>query len=179
MRAPCLFTYVRCRQEHIASALATVQSELAARGGLPFVGLVNNAGVTGKADPVRACTAWLLDIRDRLMTDPPSALPPQNHHHHHHQVEFLPLDYNRFAFDVNYFGPLAITKAFLPLIRENKGRIVNVSRYVMGVGTNVVDRRHTNQPPTTHPHTHRTACPASSRARWPPPTRAPNLRSRP
>lgn len=44
------------------------------------------------------------------------------------QVEFLPLDYNRFAFDVNYFGPLAITKAFLPLLREHRGRIVNVSR---------------------------------------------------
>lgn len=51
----------------------------------------------------------------------------------HHQVEFLPLDYNRFAFDVNYFGPLAVTKAFLPLIRENKGRIVNVSRQVAGL----------------------------------------------
>ncbi len=44
------------------------------------------------------------------------------------QIEFLPLDYNRFAFDVNYFGPLAVTKAFLPLLRESKGRIVNVSR---------------------------------------------------
>ena len=33
--------------------LVNIQSELAARGGLPFVGLVNNAGVTGKADPVR------------------------------------------------------------------------------------------------------------------------------
>lgn len=58
------------------------------------MGLVNNAGVTGKADP----------------------------------IEFLPLDYNRFAFDVNFFGPLAVTKAFLPLLRASKGRIVNVSR---------------------------------------------------
>jgi hypothetical protein len=38
------------------------------------------------------------------------------------------MDYNRFAFEVNYFGPLAVTKAFLPLLRQNKGRIVNVSR---------------------------------------------------
>lgn len=42
----------------------------------------------------------------------------------------MPLDYNRFAFDVNYFGPLAVTKAFLPLLRQSKGRIVNVSRCV-------------------------------------------------
>lgn len=43
-------------------------------------------------------------------------------------MEFLPLDYNRFAFNVNYFGPLAVTKACLPLLRQSKGRVVNVSR---------------------------------------------------
>lgn len=78
----------------IIAALRTVQDELARRGDLPFLGLVNNAGVTGGADP----------------------------------VEFLPLDYNRYAFEVNYHGPLAVTKAFLPLLRqEPQGRIVNVS----------------------------------------------------
>jgi NAD(P)-dependent dehydrogenase (short-subunit alcohol dehydrogenase family) len=78
----------------ITAALRTVQEELARRGNLPFLGLVNNAGVTGGADP----------------------------------VEFLPLDYNRYAFEVNYHGPLAVTKAFLPLLRQKpQGRIVNVS----------------------------------------------------
>ena len=28
--------------------------------------------------------------------------------------------------EVNYFGVLAVTQAFLPLIRANKGRIINV-----------------------------------------------------
>jgi len=78
----------------ITAALRSVQDELARRGNLPFLGLINNAGVTGGADP----------------------------------VEFLPLDYNRYAFEVNYHGPLAVTKAFLPLLRqEPQGRIVNVS----------------------------------------------------
>ena len=78
----------------IMSALRTVQDELARRGDLPFLGLVNNAGVTGGADP----------------------------------VEFLPLNYNRYAFEVNYHGPLAVTKVFLPLLRqEPQGRIINVS----------------------------------------------------
>lgn len=78
----------------ITAALRTVKEELARRGNLPFLGLVNNAGVTGGADP----------------------------------VEYLPLDYNRYAFEVNYHGPLAVTKAFLPLLRqEPQGRIVNVS----------------------------------------------------
>ena len=62
-------------------------------GNLPFLGLVNNAGVTGGADP----------------------------------VEFLPLDWHKYAFEVNFHGPLATTQAFLPLIRQSQGRIVNVS----------------------------------------------------
>ena len=97
------------------------------------------------------------------------------------QVEFLPLDYNRFAFDVNYFGPLAVTKAFLPLLREHKGRIVNVSRYgkasVNGFVV-LVSLPPDPFPPTTPTHVH-TACPASSRARYRPPTPPPNSRSRP
>ena len=30
---------------------------------------------------------------------------------------------------VNVLGPLAVTKAFLPLLRESKGRIVNMIRW--------------------------------------------------
>jgi NAD(P)-dependent dehydrogenase (short-subunit alcohol dehydrogenase family) len=78
----------------IAAAVRSVQEELSRRGGLPFLGLVNNAGVTGGADP----------------------------------VEFLPLEHNRNTFEVNFYGPLAVTQAFLPLLRQApQGRIVNVS----------------------------------------------------
>jgi len=53
MMYPFFCPPTRRTQDQIAAVLVTIQSELAARGGLPFVGLVNNAGVTGKADPVR------------------------------------------------------------------------------------------------------------------------------
>jgi NAD(P)-dependent dehydrogenase (short-subunit alcohol dehydrogenase family) len=50
------------KQDQIIAALATIRSELAARGGLSLVGLVNNAGVTGRADPVsrsiKAVLTW-------------------------------------------------------------------------------------------------------------------------
>lgn len=56
--AVCYKSYT---QDQITAALATVKSELAARGGLPLVGLINNAGVTGKADPVR-CDAMRCNV---------------------------------------------------------------------------------------------------------------------
>lgn len=42
-------------------------------------------------------------------------------------LEFVPLDELRRMFDVNFFGLLAVTQAFLPLLRQAHGRIVNVS----------------------------------------------------
>jgi NAD(P)-dependent dehydrogenase (short-subunit alcohol dehydrogenase family) len=42
-------------------------------------------------------------------------------------LEFLPDDALRQQFEVNIFGTLALTRAFLPLLREARGRIVNVS----------------------------------------------------
>jgi NAD(P)-dependent dehydrogenase (short-subunit alcohol dehydrogenase family) len=42
-------------------------------------------------------------------------------------LEFADLDEIRSGFEVNVFGPLAVTRAFLPLIRRATGRIVNVS----------------------------------------------------
>jgi NAD(P)-dependent dehydrogenase (short-subunit alcohol dehydrogenase family) len=42
-------------------------------------------------------------------------------------VEFTSLDEWRRQFEVNFFGFLAVTQAFLPLVRKGKGRIVNVS----------------------------------------------------
>jgi NAD(P)-dependent dehydrogenase (short-subunit alcohol dehydrogenase family) len=39
-------------------------------------------------------------------------------------LEFLPIDQIRRVFEVNFFGALAVTQAFLPLLRPPKGRIV-------------------------------------------------------
>ena len=41
-------------------------------------------------------------------------------------LEFLPLDKIRQQFEVNVFGQLAVTQAFLPLLRKARGRIVNM-----------------------------------------------------
>ena len=42
-------------------------------------------------------------------------------------LEFVPLDELRWLFEVNFFGLLAVTQKFLPLLRQAHGRIVNVS----------------------------------------------------
>jgi NAD(P)-dependent dehydrogenase (short-subunit alcohol dehydrogenase family) len=42
-------------------------------------------------------------------------------------LEFVPLKDLRWLFEVNVFGVLAVTQAFLPLLRQARGRIVNVS----------------------------------------------------
>ena len=42
-------------------------------------------------------------------------------------LELIPLSDVKMLIDVNVTGLLAVTKAFLPLIRKNKGRIINIS----------------------------------------------------
>ena len=42
-------------------------------------------------------------------------------------LEVLPLDQLRLQFEVNVVGQIAVTQAFLPLLRRAKGRIVNMS----------------------------------------------------
>ena len=42
-------------------------------------------------------------------------------------VEFLPLDALRQQLEVNVVGQVAVTQAFLPLLRQGRGRIVNMS----------------------------------------------------
>jgi NAD(P)-dependent dehydrogenase (short-subunit alcohol dehydrogenase family) len=42
-------------------------------------------------------------------------------------VEFLDLDEVRRTFEVNFFGVIAVTQAFIPLLRRASGRIVNIS----------------------------------------------------
>ena len=49
-------------------------------------------------------------------------------------VEYLPLEVFRHQLEVNLTGHLAITQAFLPLLRRARGRIVNVSS-VAAIGT--------------------------------------------
>ena len=41
-------------------------------------------------------------------------------------LEFQPLDDIRRSFEVNVLGQIAVTQAFLPLLRETRGRIVNI-----------------------------------------------------
>lgn len=42
-------------------------------------------------------------------------------------LEFLPVDELRRQFEVNFFGAVAVTQAFLPMLRKSKGRIVFIS----------------------------------------------------
>jgi NAD(P)-dependent dehydrogenase (short-subunit alcohol dehydrogenase family) len=42
-------------------------------------------------------------------------------------LEFMPLDRLRRQFEVNLFGQIAVTQAFLPMLRKARGRIVNIS----------------------------------------------------
>ena len=42
-------------------------------------------------------------------------------------VEYIPLDDYRRSFEVNYFGQIAVTQAFLPLLRRASGTIVNIA----------------------------------------------------
>ena len=42
-------------------------------------------------------------------------------------LEFIPLSELRWMFEVNVFGLLAVTQAFLPLLRQGGGRLVNIS----------------------------------------------------
>lgn len=42
-------------------------------------------------------------------------------------LEFLPMNELRRQFEVNFFGPAAVTQACLPLLRGGLGRVVNVS----------------------------------------------------
>ncbi|UCF27875.1 MAG: SDR family NAD(P)-dependent oxidoreductase [Chloroflexota bacterium] len=42
-------------------------------------------------------------------------------------LEYAPLDKMRGVFEANFFGVLALTQKFLPLLRQARGRIVNVS----------------------------------------------------
>jgi len=40
--------------------------------------------------------------------------------------EFVPMKELRYVMEVNYFGVISVTQAFLPFIRESTGRIINI-----------------------------------------------------
>src|SRR5690606_14485702 len=42
-------------------------------------------------------------------------------------LEFLPIDDLRWQHEVNFLGQVAVTQAFLPLLRQGSGRVVNMS----------------------------------------------------
>ena len=46
-------------------------------------------------------------------------------------IEMLAMDQVQRCVDVNLFGMIRVTKAFLPLVRRSRGRIINMSS-VMG-----------------------------------------------
>jgi NAD(P)-dependent dehydrogenase (short-subunit alcohol dehydrogenase family) len=73
----------------VSDAAAQVERAL---GGLPLIGLVNNAGI--------------------VIGGP---------------IEFLAPSELRRQMEVNLVGPLTVTQAFMPMLRRNRGRIVNVS----------------------------------------------------
>lgn len=41
--------------------------------------------------------------------------------------ELIPMSHYKQCMAVNFFGAVEVTKAFLPLLRKSKGRLVNVS----------------------------------------------------
>ncbi|MBZ0274736.1 MAG: SDR family NAD(P)-dependent oxidoreductase [Anaerolineae bacterium] len=45
-------------------------------------------------------------------------------------MEYLPLDALRQQMEVNYIGQVAVTQAFLPLVRQARGRIVNICSFL-------------------------------------------------
>ncbi len=46
---------------------------------------------------------------------------------HHGPIEILPFEFVRNELEVNYLGALSVTRTFLPLLRRERGRIVNIS----------------------------------------------------
>ena len=49
------------------------------------------------------------------------------------EIEWCPLEIYKQVFDVNTFGAVRVTNAFLPLLRQSQGRIVIVTS-IEGIG---------------------------------------------
>ncbi|XP_033012726.1 estradiol 17-beta-dehydrogenase 2 isoform X1 [Lacerta agilis] len=47
--------------------------------------------------------------------------------------ELLPMHSYKQCMDVNFFGPVEVSKVFLPLLRKSKGRLINISSMAGGI----------------------------------------------
>uniref|UniRef100_A0A8C8VFA9 Hydroxysteroid 17-beta dehydrogenase 2 n=1 Tax=Pelusios castaneus TaxID=367368 RepID=A0A8C8VFA9_9SAUR len=47
--------------------------------------------------------------------------------------ELLPMSLYKQCMDVNFFGPVEVTKKFLPLLRKSRGRLINISSLAGGI----------------------------------------------
>lgn len=104
------------------------------------------AGVRGEGDAARLreqmperCTPLFLDVTSQEQIEEAAALVRQDHGGNaplsvvnnagiavSGPLETLPFDALREQFEVNVMGLLAVTRAFLPLIRETRGRVVHM-----------------------------------------------------
>eukprot|EP01125_Pyxidicula_operculata_P014105 TRINITY_DN4685_c0_g1_i1.p1 TRINITY_DN4685_c0_g1~~TRINITY_DN4685_c0_g1_i1.p1 ORF type:complete len:316 (+),score=67.35 TRINITY_DN4685_c0_g1_i1:15-962(+) len=75
----------------ITESVKTV-TEFLKSSGLPFIALVNNAGIGGRSP-----------------------------------LESMNIENSKYIFDVNYWGSISLTQAYLPFLRKNQGRVLFVS----------------------------------------------------
>lgn len=60
-------------------------------------------------------------------------------------LEFLPIEALRRQFEINVIGVAAVTQAFLPLIRKQKGRILNMSSFAGSVSSPFIGPYHASK----------------------------------
>jgi NAD(P)-dependent dehydrogenase (short-subunit alcohol dehydrogenase family) len=121
-----------------STGIGAASAELIARSGFTvFAGIRSDADAArlgalhGSIKPVR------LDVTDSASIEAAARLVASSGLQLHGVVnnagiavggplEFLPLDLLRRQYEVNVFGPVAVTQAFLPQLREHRGRVIFV-----------------------------------------------------
>lgn len=104
---------------------------LLAKEGRPLVGVINNAGLlqvyiyteaSESAHPnPKPKPMWPQKVAQSPTKQTQSKTNPQDA-----TVEFHDIETMRHMFEVNYFGLVRVSQAFLPLLRESQGRLINV-----------------------------------------------------